>query len=47
MLARLLVVGAAAVLLAGQATADYNQDDQLLSREKRGSNQKLKLLHWD
>ena len=47
MLARYLVVGAAAVLVFYSetclATADYKEDDQLLSREKRGSTAKLKL----
>ena len=42
MLARYLVAGAAAVLMfycsTCLATADYKQDDQLLTREKRGFN---------
>ena len=42
MLARYLLVGAVTVLMFYSqtclATADYSQDDQLLSREKRGSN---------
>ena len=48
MLARYLLVGAVTVLVFYSetclATADYSQDDQLLSREKRGSN-KTKTVH--
>ena len=47
MLARYLLVGAVAALVFYSetclATADYKQDDQLLSREKRGETTKLKL----
>ena len=49
MLARYFLVGAVAVLMFYSqtclATADYKQDDQLLSREKRGSDKTETVKH--